>query len=250
MSVHSKPHDEQSALAILTELAVEGTASLVEMQRALLDLAQQENEIILNGVRDRIGPFLPAVAMTDGIRRSLETLLAMQQELLTTTSKQTLEWLQPEKAAKGKRAIHLMDFAREGVETFTRAQKKFLEVVAQEAQKAASGKKDDGNKGVKKAQLAHVARQAGNAFIEAQKRLLDVLGQQMNVNLDATTRAMTIMSPAKLIPVASRTGEGVRNFVNEEAELISSLVKRPKKVVGRTDHKRARTVQHRAAVPA
>ena len=34
-----KPHDEHSPLAILTELAVEGTSSLVEAQRALLNLA-------------------------------------------------------------------------------------------------------------------------------------------------------------------------------------------------------------------
>src|SRR5437660_8474089 len=74
MRTHTKPHDEHSPLDILTELAVEGTSSLVEAQRALLNLAQQENDIILNGVKERIGGFLPAVAMTDLVRRSLETL--------------------------------------------------------------------------------------------------------------------------------------------------------------------------------
>ena len=82
MPTHANPHDEDSPLAILTELAVEGTSSLVEAQRALLSLAQQENDIILNGVKERIGAFLPGVAMTDLVRRSLETLLGMQQELL------------------------------------------------------------------------------------------------------------------------------------------------------------------------
>jgi len=249
MPTHANPHDEDSPLAILTELAVEGTSSLVEAQRALLSLAQQENDIILNGVKERIGAFLPGVAMTDLVRRSLETLLGMQQELLTTTSKQTLEWLQSEKAGKGKHTDHLLEAAREGVDTFTRAQKKFLEVVAQEAEKATSGKKEPESKPVKKAELAHLAREAGNAFIEAQKRLLDVLGQQMNVNLDATTRAMEMMSPSLLVPVASRTREGVRNFVNAEISLIGSLIK-PQKVVGNTKAKRARTVRHHQAVPA
>ncbi len=139
MPTHTKPHEEHSPLDILTELAVEGTSSLVEAQRALLNLAQQENDIILNGVKERIGGFLPAVAMTDLVRRSLETLLGMQQELLTTTSKQTLQWLEMEKAGKGERGTRMVEFARAGVETFTRAQKKFLDVVAQEAAKATSG---------------------------------------------------------------------------------------------------------------
>jgi len=249
MPIPTKSHDEHSPIAILTELAVEGTSSLVEAQRALLNLAQQENDIILNGVRERIGGFVPAVAMTDLVRRSLDALLGMQQELLTATSKQTLEWLQSEKAGKGKRASHLVEAAREGVETFTRAQKKFLEVVAQEAEKVASGKQEHQSKAVKKTELAHLAREAGNAFIEAQKRLLDVLGQQMNVNLDATTRAMEIMSPSRFAPVASRTGESVRNFVNAETSLIGSLMK-PKKVIGHAKPKRARTTRHHEAVPA
>lgn len=247
----TKTHDEHSPLAILTELAVEGTSSLVEAQRALLTLAQQENEIILNGVKERISgytpgwPFASAVAMTDLVRRSLDTLLGMQQELLTTTSKQALQWLESEKAGKGDGAAHLVEFAREGVETFARAQKKFLDVVAHEAEKATSGKKEHDVKPAKKTELAHLAQEAGNAFIEAQRRLLDVMGQQMNVNLDATTRAMELMSPSRLAPIANITGERVRNFVNAETSLIGSFMK-PKKGVG---HKRA-TRQHKAAVPA
>jgi hypothetical protein len=250
MPIHRKPDGTESALAILTELAVEGTASLVEAQRALLNLAQQENDIILNGVKEQVDRFVPAAAMTDLVRRSLDTLFGMQQELLTSTSKQTLDWLQSEQTGKGKRASHLVEFAREGVETFTRAQKKFLEVVAQETEKVTSGKKEHESKTLKKAELAHLAREAGNAFIEAQKRLLDVLGQQMNVNLDATTRAMEMMSPSRLVPVANVTSEAVRNFANAETSLIGSLIS-PKKVVGRAKPKRARMVRHHHhAVPA
>jgi len=246
MPNHTKPHEEQSPLAILTELAIEGTSSLVEAQRTLLNLAQQENDIVLNGVKERVGSFLPAVAMTDLVRRSLDTLVGMQQELLTTASKQTLEWLQSEKRTE-KGAAPLVEFAREGVETFTRAQKKFLEVVAQEAEKATSGRHE--TKAVKKAELAHLAREAGDAFVEAQKRLLDVMSQQMNVSLDATTRAMEMMSPSRLVPVASRTREGVRDFVNAETELIGSLMK-PHKVGTKPRVKRGRAIRHHEAVPA
>lgn len=250
MPTYTKAHDEHSPLDILTELAVEGTSSLVEAQRALLNLAQQENDIILNGVKERIGGFLPAVAMTDLVRRSLETLLRMQQELLTTTSKQTLQWLESEKAGKGERGTRMVEFAREGVETFTRAQKKFLDVVAQEAAKATSGKKEHDVKVAKRTELSQLAREAGKAFIEAQKRLLDVMGQQMNVNLDATTRTLELMSPSRLVPMANLTGEGVRKFVDAETSLIGSLIKPPKKVAGRAKQGRVRGVRQHKVMPA
>ena len=249
MPTHRNPDNEHSPLAILTELAVEGTSSLVEAQRTLLNLAQQENEIILTGVKQRFGGFVPGAAMTDLMRRSLATLIGMQQELLTSSSKQTLEWLQAEEERKGKRASHLVEFAREGVETFTRAQKKFLEVVAQEAEKATTGKKEHESATVKKAEVAHLAREAGNAFIEAQKRLLDVMGQQINVNLDATARALEIMSPSKLVPVATVTRDRVQKFVDAETSLIGSLIK-PKNAGGHPKPKRSHAVRHRDAVPA
>src|ERR1019366_6858471 len=90
MATHSKPHDENSPLAILTELAVEGTSSLVEAQRAFLNLVQQENDIIFNGVKERIAGFLPAVAITNFAQGSLDSFIGMQQKFLTTPSKQTL----------------------------------------------------------------------------------------------------------------------------------------------------------------
>ena len=247
MLSHKKLDDEHSMLAILTELAVEGTSSLIEAQRTLLNLAQQENEIILSGVKEQVDRFVPAGAMTDLVRRSLDTLIGMQQELLTSTSNQTLEWLQAEETRKGTRASHLVEFAREGVEAFTRAQEKFLEVVAQEAEKVRSGKKEHQGATVKKTELRHLAREAGNAFIEAQKRLLDVMGQQMSVNLDATTRALEMVSPSRLAPVASLTRDGVRNFVDAESSLIGSIIK--PKTVADSGKPRSRKIRRHEAMP-
>lgn len=245
MRTQTKPHDN-SPLDMLTELAVEGTSSLVEAQRTLLDLAQQENEIILNGVKERIGGFLPAVAITDLVRRSLDTLIGMQQELLTTTSKQALQLLELENTGKGVRTTQMVEFAREGVETFTRAQKKFLDLVAQEAARVTSGKQEHDGRPMKKTELSKLAREAGNAFIEAQKRLLDVMGQQMNVNLDVATRSLGMMSPSKLLPMANLTGEGVRKFMNTETSLIGSFIRPGKKVAGRAKPTRARTHRPKA----
>jgi len=248
MRTHTKPHDERSPLSLLTELAVEGTSSLVEAQRTLLNLAKQENDIVLNGVKERIGGFMPAVAMTDLVQRSLDTLIGMQQELLTTTNKQALQLLES-KGGKSERTAQLVEFAREGVETFTRAQKKFLDVVAQETAKA-TRKPEHNGKPAKKTELTQLAREAGNAFVEAQKRMLDVMGQQMNVNLDVASRSLEMMSPSRLLPMANLTSEGVRNFVDRETALIGSIVKPSKKVVAHVKPSGRRATRRHKAVPA
>ncbi|MFY9676537.1 MAG: hypothetical protein WAK13_18905 [Terriglobales bacterium] len=239
MRTHSKIEDQHSPLALLTELAVEGTSNLVEAQRTLLDLAKQENEIILNGVKGRLAASAPATAVTDLVRRGVDTLIGMQQELLTSTSKQALQLLEPQQPAKGTRAEHLAEFAREGVETFARAQRNFLEAVAQETSKAVRGEHAHDGKPAKRTEVVQLAREAGTAFIEAQKRLLDVIGQQMNVNLDVATRTIEKISPAQLLPMANRTGEEVRKFVTAETSMIGSLIKPAKKGV-----KKARVHRH------
>jgi hypothetical protein len=215
---------EHSPVTILTELAMEGTSSFVEAQKILLNLAHQENEIMMNAGKERIAGSTRAVAMTDLVRRSLDTFIRMQQDFLTTTSKQTLHWLEAVKAGKGYENTHLVELAREGMETFVQAQKKFLDVIAQESAKATSGKHEPA-KAVKKTELSKLASEATNSFIDAQKRLLDVLSQQANVNLKAATQTMKLISSSRLLPMANLTGEGVKSFVTAEKALIESMIK-------------------------
>lgn len=249
MRTHAKNPDGHSPLDILTELAVEGTSSLVEAHRTLLSLAQQENEIILNGVKERMASFVPAVAMTDLVRRSLDTLISMQQELLTTTSRQSLQLLESVKAGKTDSSARMVEFAREGVEAFTRAQQEFLDALGEEAARASGRKVEHEVKSGTKTEVAQLAREAANAFIDAQKRLLDVMGQQMNVNVDAATRTAELLAPSRLMPVANLTGEQVRHFLDTETELIGSLIKPRKKTAARDGRKRARG-KRQPAVPA
>ena len=249
MRTHIKAHNGHSPLDILTELAVEGSSSLVEAHRTLLSLARQENEIILNGVKERMSSFAPAVAMTDLVRRSLDAVIDMQQELLTTSTKQSLQLLESAKAGKTDGAAHLVEFAREGVEAFTRAQKEFLNALEQEATRAVDRKMQHGSPSEKKTEVSDLAREAANAFIEAQKRLLDVMGQQMNVNLDAATRTSALFSPSRLMPVANLTGEQVKSFLDTETELIESMIKPRKKTAAREGRGRARG-KRQPAVPA
>jgi len=213
---------EHSPKAILTEVAVEGTSNFIEAHRILLNLVQQEGEIVMNGMKERMGSYARAMAMTDLLRRSLDTFVDMQQEFLTIASKHSQNWLQPVKGGNGD-GNQLVNLAREGMENFIRAQKKFLEVVAEEAQKAVSGKQEPGAKKMVKTEVSKLAREAANSFIEAQKKLLDVAGQQMNVNQQAVTKAKDMIAPFQLLPLADLTNKGVKTFVDAEKALIDSI---------------------------
>jgi len=236
---------EHSPVAILTELAVEGTSSFIEAQRILLNLAQEESNILMNAVKERTAELVPAAAATELVRKSIDTFLGMQQDFLKITSKQTIDWL--EATRKGKvGGNHLVELARESMETFVHAQKKFLDVVAQETAHLTSGRPEK-PKPVKKTELSKLAREASNAFIEAQKKLLDVVGQQMNVNLKVATRTLELMNPARLLPVANLTGEGIKSFVDAEKALIGTMVKPGVRRMPAKRHARPRKVAKVAA---
>jgi hypothetical protein len=236
---------QNSPLSILTELAVEGASSFIEAQRIFLNLAQQENDLLMNGVKERVGYSTPAVAMTDMMRRSLDTLITMQQEFLTLTSKQTVHWLDAVQGGKPYPSAHLIDLAREGMEKFMHAHKKLLDVLTQETVKATSGKGEH-SVPVKKTDVSQLAREAADLFIEAQKRMLEVFGQQLNTNLNAATHAVETLSPAaRLAGVVELPAKAVKTFVEAEKALLHSLTelgKKPK-VVGINKHPRKRAVK-------
>ena len=80
------PH--HSPTAILSEVAGEGMTNFLEGQKILLDLGKQQNEILMSGVKERIGDSPAAQAMTDLLRRSVDTFIRMQEEFLKIAGRQ------------------------------------------------------------------------------------------------------------------------------------------------------------------
>src|SRR5208283_3980651 len=116
---------KDSPMKILTEIVVEGTSNFVEAQRILLDLAQQEDEIVMNGLKERVGEHSSAAAMTNIIRRSIDTFVEMQQNFLSLANKRTQSWLQNSEDGKGKDVNSLVGLASEAMDEFVTAQEKF-----------------------------------------------------------------------------------------------------------------------------
>ncbi len=217
------PH--HSPATILTEVTGEGMANFIEAQKVLLELAQQQNKIVMNGVKERIGDSAVAGAMTDLLRRSVETFINMQHEFLKIAGKQTNEWLEVAKTGKPMKSDRMLELAKEAVEQFVYAQKKFLDVIAEETAKATGAKHATMPKKLKKTELTELATEATEAFVDAQKKLFELAGRQMNFNMKAATRSLELVKPLPFVGLADLTREGVKSYVDAQKALMDVMLK-------------------------
>jgi HEPN domain-containing protein len=221
----SDPH--HSPTAILGEIAEDGLTNFMEGQKVLLELGKQQNEILLTGVKERMGDWPAAHAMTDLLRRSVETFIEMQEEYLKIASKQTHTWVESAKVGKYQ-PEHVVDLARESMENFVKAQKRFMDVLADETAKATGRKHSNGaGKKAKQTQLPELARKATDSFLEAQKRLVDVAGRQMNTSVKTAGKTLELLKPFPFLPVSELTREAVKSYVDAQKALMEVMVKPP-----------------------
>jgi len=219
------PH--RSPAAILSGVAEEGIANFLEGQKVLLELGKQQNEILMTGVKERVGDNPQRRAMIDLLRRSVDTFITMHEEYLKIASKQTHTWLESAKSGKPYQPEHAVGLAREGLENFVKAQKRFLDIIAEEAGKATSEKHNGAGKKAKPTELSHLAKQATESLLEAQKRLVDVAGRQINTSAQAAGKTMELLKPFPFLPLNELTREVVKSYVEAQKQLMDVVVKSP-----------------------
>jgi len=188
----SDPH--HSPRAVLSEMAGESMTNFIEAQKVLLDLSKQQNEILMTAVKERIGDGPAAHATADLLRRSVDTFIHMQEEYLKIAGKQTHIWVEAARTGKplpGR--APLVSLAREGMENFAKAQKQFLDVIAEETAKV--GGKHTAIRKIKKTELSKLARQAAELFINTQEKMVEVAGKQMNANVKTAGKTLELLRP-------------------------------------------------------
>jgi len=231
-----------SPTAIISEAAAERVSNFIEGQKILLELGQKQNEILMEGVQERIGEWPAPHAVTDLLRRSVETFIDLQQEYLKIVEKQNHTWMAAAKTGKLYDGKQLVEAAQEAMEHFVKAQKHFMDIIADETAKATGSKPMNGAKKMKKTELAQLARHATESFIEAQRKMVDVAGRQMNANVKTASKTLELLQPLPFLPLAEMAREGVKSYVDAQKELMNVVVK--------PEHKRAPKVAHHAKRPA
>ena len=215
-----------SPTTILSEMAGEGMSNFIEGQKVLFELGQEQNEILMQAVKDHIGTSPAAQAVADLFQRSVNTFIDMQQEFLKIAGKQTHNFVEAAKAGKPYQTEHVTELAREGMENFIKAQKQFLDIIADETAKATGAKRTNGAmRKMKKTELAELTRHATNAFIEAQKKLFDVAGKQMNTNVKTAGKTLQLLRPFPFLPLGELTREGVKSYVDAQKALMEVMLK-------------------------
>ncbi|HLZ39620.1 MAG TPA: hypothetical protein VKQ11_01580 [Candidatus Sulfotelmatobacter sp.] len=218
----SDPH--HSPAAILSEVAEDGIANFLDGQHILLELGKQQNELLMKAVKERLGDTPQRAALINLLQRSVETFIHMDEEYLKMAGKQTRNWLQAVKAGKPYEPEHMVDFAREGMETFVKAQKRFLDVVADETAKITSGKHGEEKRG-KKTEIPALVKQAMESFVEAQKQLVDTAGRQMNSNVKVAGKSIDLLKPFPFLPLNELTRGAVKSYVDAQKALMNVMVK-------------------------
>jgi len=213
-------------VAVVKEFAGEGLSNFIEGQKLILGLAQKESEILATGMKQRVGGFVVTDALVETIRRSVDTFIEMQLEYLKSASKQVHGRLAAVKAGEMYEGDSVVELAREGLEQFVQAQKKFLNVIAEETSKVTGSMGQTVSK-ARKTELTELAREAADSFIEAQKKLMDVAARQVHVSLKAAGTAAKMMPAVPYRDIPDLTREGFKSFVEAEKAVIESVTKRP-----------------------
>lgn len=213
-----------SPAAILSEVAEDGIANFLDGQHILLELGKQQNEILMTAAKERLGDCPRRAALINLLQRSVENFIHVDEEYLKMAGKQTREWLQAVKNGKPYEAEHMVNFARDGMDLFIKAQKRFLDVLADETAKATSGKHTEQKRG-KKTEIPALVKQATESFIGAQKQLVETAGRQMSANVKTAGKTIDLLKPFPFVPLNDLTREAVKSYVDAQKALMSVMVK-------------------------
>jgi hypothetical protein len=149
----------------------------------------------------------------------------MQQRFLAIAAKQTGAWIDSAREDGAFDARRLAELGRDSMENFVRSQKKFLDVVAEEAAHATDAP-DAKPAAARRAEIAELAREGAEAFIDAEKKLLDIAAQQMAVQARAARKAADAINPLTPAALTELTRRTVESFVAAQKALLDVTERR------------------------
>jgi hypothetical protein len=122
----------------------------------------------------------------------------------------------------------LADTARDGVRTFVKAQKKFLDIIDKELLAESADASEAGTEH-KAIDMFDIAKESVDAYVEAQKRMLDLASDQIDVNVKFVKELFSMdiqRHPATTIPDVLK--KSADSFVAAQKALVE-LASKPRK---------------------
>jgi len=146
----------------------------------LLDIAVQQNALLVNAMKQGFGMTLPPV-MTDLAGRGTQAFLQSHRAMLDMAAQQNKLGLDLVKNMAGENrpfVTEMADMMERGTQTFVDAQKRLIEFAEQQAEAASKRTQPGEPLPNPLTQITDLSRQGLESFVEAQKRFLDMIAQE------------------------------------------------------------------------
>jgi hypothetical protein len=220
----------------LIDLTSRTVHNFMEAQQMVLDIAAKQNEILADGLKPGYEN-TPVEALAEVVHQGLANCISAQ--------KHFLEFMEAEVEGAvadfgdGRRfdTGRLAGTAREGVRTFVRSQKKFLDIIDKELL-AESDETAEAGIEHKPIDFFDIAKESVDAYVEAQKRLLDLASDQIDVNVKFVKELFSMdiqRRPPTTIPDVLK--KSADSFVAAQKALVelASKPRKPAKETGRQE---------------
>jgi len=228
--------------SLLGGWARQGMASFMAAQRILLDLAAQENALLLGMAREQFGKegFRPGATLVGMVDEGVKNFTAAGKILLDLAAGET--GLVVEGMKEGLRlpasAGVVTDVIRHRVETLIRLQKQLLDAAAEQTRTVAESYRE--GKGLQVVRHAtELARRGMEEFVENEKKFLDLAGQVETAATKGSKRSEK--APRERMKVLTElVREGTEKYMGAQKKLLELTIEELERA-GKTkgEHKEA-----------
>ncbi|HEY6944858.1 MAG TPA: hypothetical protein VI431_06935 [Candidatus Acidoferrum sp.] len=226
---------------LLTGWARQGVESFVAAQKILLDLAAQENALLIGMVREQFGKggYRPGVSLAGIAEKGVKNLSTAGKILLDLAAAETA--LTVDGVKEGLRlplaAGALADVLRHRVDTFVEMQKHLLDAAAEQAHVVAESYRE-GEGVLAAANVAELARRGIEGFVESEKKFLDLAAQEVS---NATKGGKKPAKPprARMEILTEVAKEGAEKYIETQKKLLDLAIEQLEAAAKGGEHKEA-----------
>lgn len=226
MPAREKRPAPETSPSLLTGWARQGVQSFVAAQKIIMDLAAQENALLIGMLRERLSkPGGELGASVAGIaEKGVKNLTSAGKILLDLAADETA--LAVEGMKEGLRlpapAGAMAEVVRHRVGTFVEMQKNLLDATAEQAHAVAESYRE-GEKFMAAAHVAELARRGIEGFVESEKKFLDLAAQEVSAAVKGEKRAS---KPAKerMEVLTNMAREGAEKYIETQRKLMELAI--------------------------
>ena len=221
-----KPTQQASPGGMLTGWARQGVQSFVAAQKILLDLAAQENALLIGMVRERLSKpgFRPGVSMAGIAETGVKNVATAGKILLDLAAGETALAVEATKESlRLPQAVGVMaDVVRHRVDTFVELQKHLLDATAEQANLLAESYRE-GEPVSAAARVAELTRRGIEGFVASEKKFLDLAAHE--VSAAAKDGKHAHKPPRDRMHVLTEAArEGAEKYIDTQKKLLELAI--------------------------